>query len=430
MPLALLAAWPLTLNSYPLDGGEQSGIRRLQGYLNDQQRPQGPRLAPGALLGHADIRLQLADVTAQDFDQLPPDPVLQAGLNQMLKARHPSYTVVVVDITDPGDIRWAGVRPDLQQNPGSVGKILSMLALFDGLARAFPDTADRERVLRETVVNARDWLSGEIHDVPRFDPATGRNRFAVIRPNEEFRLAEWVDHMISPSANGAGAVVWREAMLLRHFGSEYPVSPEESEKFFTTTPKAELSSLAQAVINDPLEAAGLNTSALRQGGFWTSASKRKVPGGGSYASSRELARFLFRLEQGRLVDEWSSLEMKRYLYITKRRYRYVYAPELNDAATYFKSGSLYQCTPEEGFVCRKYHGNVRNMMNSIAIVESPAAGENQRHYIVALMSNVLRKNSAWDHSRVAAAIEKLIWTGAAQLQEKGSEQDVAGSGQG
>ena len=65
--------------------------------------------------------------------------------------------------------------------------------------------------------------------------------------------------------------------------------------------------------------------------------------------------------------------MKRYLYMTKKRYRYAYAPELANAAIYFKSGSFYQCVEEEGFSCGKYRGNGKNLMNSIAIVESPGS---------------------------------------------------------
>ena len=62
---------------------------------------------------------------------------------------------------------------------------------------------------------------------------------------------------------------------------------------------------------------------------------------------------------------------------------------------YFKSGSFYRCEKEEGFSCGKYAGNVENRMNSIALIESPAeSGSGQRRYIVALMSNVLRRNSA------------------------------------
>ncbi|NNJ64263.1 MAG: hypothetical protein HKP16_01765 [Xanthomonadales bacterium] len=427
--IANILLTPTLSGAYPLDGEETSGIRRLQGYLNAQA--QGVRLPAGALLGLDDIGLRLEGMEPVAFDEAPQDEDLQTALAKLLKNRDPSYSVVVIDYSDPDDIRWGAVRPDIRQNAGSVGKILCMLALFDGLARAFPDPVDRARILRETVVPGGDWVLGDTHDVPHYNPATGRNRFAVIQPRDEFRLSEWLDHMVSPSANAAGAVVWREAMLLRHFGDAYPVSSEQRESFFRDSRPSELRELALAVIAEPLAAAGIDTGSLQQGSFWTYASKRKVPGTSSFATTRELARFLFNLEQGRLVDEWSSLEMKRYLYTTKRRYRYVYAPELNNSAVYFKSGSLYKCKAEEDFVCRKYHGNVWNMMNSVAIVESPAGVEPQRRYVVALMSNVLRQNSAWDHSRIAAAIERLLTTGAAAtIQEKGTEKEITASGQG
>jgi hypothetical protein len=95
------------------------------------------------------------------------------------------------------------------------------------------------------------------------------------------------------------------------------------------------------------------------------------------------------------------------LYMTERRIRYASSPALADSAVYFKSGSLYSCRKEEGFKCRKYHGNVRNYMNSVAIIESPA-GENRLHYIVTLISNVLRKNSAVDHQTLATRIHRII----------------------
>jgi hypothetical protein len=77
------------------------------------------------------------------------------------------------------------------------------------------------------------------------------------------------------------------------------------------------------------------------------------------------------------------------------------------AAVYFKSGSLYSCKPEVGFTCRKYHGNVKNYMNSVALVEAPAT---ERHlmYLVTLLSNVLRKNSAVDHQTLATRMHRLI----------------------
>jgi hypothetical protein len=285
-------------------------------------------------------------------------------------------------------------------------------------------------VLATTLVRGGDWVVGDQHDVPRFDSDAAVNRFARLRPDDEFYLSEWLDHAISASANGAGSVVWREAMLIRHFGARYPVSAEESDAFFNSTPKARLTDLSLAVTAEPLNAAGIDTSNFRQGSFWTRAAQRIVPGPNSFATPRELARFMFRLEQGRLVDTWSSLEMKKYLYITKRRYRYVYAPELARSATFFKSGSLYSCQPEEGFRCRQYMGNSRNFMNSVVTVETPAGPNPELRYVVSLVSNVLRFNSAWDHSRFAAAIHEAIRTpGTVRVRADATDQELNEAGQ-
>jgi hypothetical protein len=363
------------------------------------------------------------DYAQVDFDDRPADAELEARLNKLLKTRDPTYAMVVVDLSEPQALRWAGLRPDSRQNPGSVGKIVCMLALFDALAGAFPDVVDRARILRDAMVPAGDWVDGDSHVVPRYDPATGKNGSGLLRSADTFRLSEWLDHAISASANGAGTVVWREAMLIRHFGAAYPIDEQTREAFFKDTSKTVLSALARAVIVEPLVAAGLDPQMLIQGSFWTQTSKRYVPGGQSFATPRELARYMLRMEQGRLVDPWSSLEIKKYLYVTKRRYRYIYAPELASSATFFKSGSLYQCMQEEGFRCAKYMGNVRNMMNSVTEVET--ADENPRRYIVALMSNVLRVNSAWDHSRIAAAVhEMIVHDRQVQLRETAADKEL------
>ena len=46
-------------------------------------------------------------------------------------------------------------------------------------------------------------------------------------------------------------------------------------------------------------------------------------------------------------------------------------------------------------------------MNSVAVVESGS-----RVYLVTLMSNILRTNSAVEHQRIAGLVEKLIQTSA------------------
>jgi hypothetical protein len=107
------------------------------------------------------------------------------------------------------------------------------------------------------------------------------------------------------------------------------------------------------------------------------------------------------------VDEFSSREIKRLMYITERRIRYGSSGALWPSAVYFKSGSLYSCEEEPGFVCKKYHGNKRNYMNSVAIIETPA-GQDRLYYMVTVLSNVLRKNSAQDHRDLARAIHGML----------------------
>lgn len=415
------------VQAYPLDGINESGIRRLEGFQLAETIPGAARLAPGQLWSSESIQLRLLDYAGPDFDALPEDEELSAFLTKALRNRDSSYSMVLVDMSDPDNLRWAGLRPDLRQNAGSVGKLICMAALFHALAEAFPDPADRARVLREAVSPAGSWVSNEIHKVPKWSDKDKRNYYSVVQPTDEFRLGEWLDHAISASANGAGSIIWREAMLIRHFGNEYPKSFAESERFFAETPKKELAALALAAVTEPLQEAGIDTTNLQQGSMWTTNSKQKVPGTVSFATPRELARFAFRIEQGKLVDEWSSLEMKKYMYLTKRRYRYCYAPELKNEAVFFKSGSLYSCRPEEGFRCEKYMGNVRNMMNSVAVVEGDDASE--PFYIATLMSNVLKVNSAWDHSRIAAAVHETLRTSKAQaLRETASATEISEAG--
>ena len=335
----------------------------------------------------------------------------------------------MIDITNPDQPAWASLRPDIKENVGSVGKIMVMAGLFNALAKAFPDIEDRKRILRETMVTAGDWVISDEHKVPHYLETENKNLFTVPVPTDSFSLSEWVDHMISASSNASASVVWREAMLIYKFGPDYPMQLSIADEFFTKTPKAELHNLSQTVINEPLQAVGIQSQDMQQGSFWTSSGKNKVPGARSYATPRELARFLFQLEQGRLVDDWSSLEMKKYLYMTSRRYRYAYAPELHNSAIFFKSGSLYQCVPEEGYRCAKYAGNKRNHMNSIAIIESLPGSEKYYRYIVALISNVLKVNSAWDHSRLAVAIHHAVLTReSTTVDEKGDQKQIIDSG--
>src|SRR5262245_65911879 len=200
----------------------------------------------------------------------------------------------------------------------------------------------------------------------------------------------------------------RDAMLIRQFRTAYPVSEAQIKGYFKETPVPARTALFDKTFLEPVTRNGLDLELLKQASVFTRGGKLKVPGSGeSYGCARELARYLVRLEEGRLVDEFSSREIKRLLYLTERRIRYAASPALASSAVYFKSGSLWECAKEPGFKCVPYAGNVKNYMNSVAIVEHPA-GERRLYSMVTIVSNVLRRNSASVHMELATRIQKLV----------------------
>ena len=258
---------------------------------------------------------------------------------------------------------------------GSVGKLVVALSLFQALADAWPDDlAKRTAVLRETVVTADLFSQSDHHTVRFFDPETKTLERRTIRDRAtRARSTSSSTGCSRPSSNSAAGMVMREAMLLRQFGTAYPPAEAEIQRFFKETPKSALTALFERTFVEPVTRNGLDVELLRQASVFTHEGKRIVPGPGeSYGSARELTRYLVLLEQGRIVDEFSSREIKRLIYVTERRIRYAASPALAPAAVFFKSGSLYQCKPEPGFDCAPYAGNGKNFMNSVAIVEHPA----------------------------------------------------------
>lgn len=402
----------LPLGAYPLDGYGATGIRRLEGLrLAQAAAARDVRQPPGALLGVKDVDLRLL---GQTFDLPAPDPGFTRQVTDLLGETMGSYGLGVLDLSDPSAPRYAEHRGDFKQNVGSVGKLVVALALFQALADTYPgDIPARRRILRTTIVTADVFSQFDSHTVRFFDPETKALERRAIRVGDRGSLWEYLDWMISPSSNAAAGMVMREAMLLRQFGTAYPLAEPDIRRFFAQTPKPELSALFERTFCEPVARNGLGLNFLRQGSFLTAGGKRLVAGAGdSYGSAAELIRYLLRMEQGRLVDEFSSREIKRLMYVTENRIRYAAAPALAAAAVYFKSGSLFQCQAEPGFQCGPYMGNVKNYMNSVALIESPAA-ERRLHYMVTLISNVLRKNSAVDHEGLATRIQQLILKGRA-----------------
>jgi len=403
----VLAAFAGVIQAYPLDAYEETGIRRIEAArLAVLGEMKGRNQPPGALLPMEYVDLRLLKYPNLDLPK--PDPEFTAQVVKLIGNEKDRYGIAVLDLSDPSNPRYAEYRGDLHQNVGSVGKIVAGLAIFQALADIYPNDLDaRRRVLKETMITADDFIRNDSHIVRIWDPKTKVVSRRPLRIGDQGTLWEFMDWTLSVSSNAAASVVMKQAMLLVHFGKDYPVAKAEADQFFKTTPKKELGELFIKTFHEPITRNGLNLDNLRQGSFFTRYGKQQVPGTTSYGTARELMLYALRMEQGRLVDEFSSRELKRLLYMTERRIRYASSPALADSAVYFKSGSLYSCKQEAGFVCKKYHGNVRNFMNSMAIVESPA-GENRLLYIATLISNVLRKNSAVDHQTLGTRIHRLI----------------------
>ena len=376
-------------------------MRRIEaGTLSGAQQP------PGALLPSASVQLRLLDQANYELAQ--PDVGFSAALRSLLGPHAPHYSLAVIDLSSPARPYYAEHRADQRYNPGSVGKLLAATAFLQAVADRYGnDLEARWRLLRDTRIEADDVIVSDSHTVRRWDHAQEKLIRRPLKVGDPGSLFEFLDWMILPSSNAAASVVIRQAMLLNQFGADYPLSNAEAASFFATQPPRQLSLLLERTLQQPITRNRFDLVSLRQGSLFTRRGKALVAGTTSRASAHELMKFLVRIEQGRVIDAFSSRIIKQLMYVTERRIRYAAAPALRDAAVYFKSGSLYQCKEETEFKCRKYRGNVLNLMHSVAIVESPA-NERRLHYIVVMMSNVLRKNSAADHAALASAIHGLI----------------------
>jgi hypothetical protein len=402
---AILSGEPAA--AWPLDDSDDSRIGRLE-YMRriESGQLQGTKQPPGALLPTSAVRLRMLEHAA--YEAGTPDTGLSAALRGLLGARAADYSVALLDLSNPERPYYAEHRAEKRYNPGSVGKLLVANALLQAVADVYPDDlAARWQFLRDTRIEADGVIVTDSHTVRRWD---SEQETLIRRPLEigdPGTLFEFLDWMVSPSSNAAASVLIRQTMLLNEFGRDYPLSPTAAETFFETTAARELTTLLARTLQKPVTRNGFELENLRQGSLFTRSGKALVSGTSSRASARELLRFLLRIEQGRVIDSFSSAIIKKLMYVTERRIRYARAPALRDAAVYFKSGSLYKCAEEVGFKCRKYRGNVLNLMHSAAIVESHDE-QSQLHYIIVLMSNVLRQNSASDHQEIAAAVHGLL----------------------
>ena len=408
--IVLSASAFTTYKYYPIDGYERTGIKRLKRLelIKSGEIKDASALPVGAMKSYNDIQLNLLsrkNDSAMGLMQVDAD--FQKEISALFRGLDKSYSLTVLDISDPENVRYAERNETAGYQPGSVGKLAVLLGLFTQLEKIYPDSFEkRTELLKNKSVKGGVWGLTDEHTIPIYNIEKNTLVKRQVIASDVFSLYEWADHMLSVSNNGAASIVWREALLMAAFGEKYPeLTQEEADTYFKETPKKELTDLSNDVVNLPLRELGITSDEWRLGSFFTRGANTYVGDkGGSIGSPQGLMKFLVQLEQGKVVDEASSLEMKRLMYMTDRRIRYAQSPALKEAAVYFKSGSLYKCDRSNGEACGKYMGNVTNFMNSVIIVEHP---DNCR-YMVVLMTNVLRKNSASDHMYLAGNIDKII----------------------
>ena len=405
--LIVLIVTSLGFIKYPIDGYETTGIARLYQLRKFQlDSVKYSRIPAGAYKKLADIKLNLVNRNKDSVkDLLVVDKDFERKLSRIIPAG--AYSMTVMDMSNPDKLRYAEHRENVGYQPGSVGKIAVLLAVFDQLQKLCPNSwEDRAGYLKNIKVTSRYWGTGDHHTIPVYDIEKDKLTKRQVIASDEFSLYEWLDHMVSVSNNGAASVMYREAMLMAAFGQDYFfLDAEKAENYFKETSRDSLTNLANSVVNEPLRKLGIKEDEWKLGGMFTRPAGKYVGRkGGSIGTPKGLMKFLVQLEQGNVVDKESSLEMKRLLYLTDRRIRYAKSPRLDSAAVYFKSGSYYKCDREKNPDCKSYAGNVFNYMNSVIIVEHP----NGLKYIVCLMSNVLNKNSAGAHMYMASKIDDII----------------------
>jgi Beta-lactamase enzyme family len=399
-----------TLNYYPIDGYTHTGIKRLKRLelIKSGELVDAAKLPAGAMKSYMDINLNLTSKKADSIGSfLVVDEAFQKEISSLFKGLDKSYSIAVLDISDPDSLRYAKRNETSGYQPGSVGKLAVLIGLFTQLAKIYPDDFEKRLdLLRSKSVRAGVWGLTDEHTIPIYNIETKKLVKRQVVASDVFTLFEWADHMLSVSNNGAASIVWREVLLMQIFGDKYPaLTQDEADAYFKTANRRELTDIGNDVVNLPLRELGITKDEWRLGSFFTRGANTYVGDkDGSIGSPLGLMKFLIKLEQGNIVDEASSLEMKRLMYMTDRRIRYAQSPALKDAAVYFKSGSLYKCDRSKGEACGKYMGNVTNFMNSVVIVEHP----DNCKYMVTLMTNVLRKNSGTDHMMLASSIDKVI----------------------
>lgn len=398
IPALLLLLGAQTVAAYPVDDSERTGIARLEGYHWSLSTPTGKEIVPfGARLGTAAITPLFKGET---FDLPPSDPRFESQVRNIIQRHGANISISVLDLSDRDRPVYAGINDRHSYIPGSTGKVLVALALLSKLQVLYPNNPElRERVLHDTMITAGPIINEDSHVVPFWNRDAGKLYFRPIIESDEANLWTFLDWMISASSNGAGSAIINQLVLLDHFGRNYPPAPSQAATFLRNTSSGAKAQTVTRMMRESIIRAGFNPAELIQTSVFTKEGRKQIPSRGSSATTRSFIGLLLKMEQGRLIDEFTSAELKRLMYSTQKRIRYADAPELEDAVVLFKAGSLYKC----GGPCEQYEGTNLNLLSGVVGVE-----DGDHHYLVVISSNVLRKNSSNMHRAIAGEIHKLI----------------------
>ena len=173
----------------------------------------------------------------KDMELPPADPALTARLKKLIGPAADRYGMALLDLSDPANPRYGEWQGHQKQNPGSVGKLMVALAIFQALADAHPDDIEaRRNVLRTAMItadvfsvydhrnDALEWMEAQLLAAAGWqDPA--EKAALELHEIELFREFVGVQRRLTISCGGDDQLVDRfDTPLLFH---ELPRQPVE-----------------------------------------------------------------------------------------------------------------------------------------------------------------------------------------------------------
>ena len=162
-----------TLLYYPIDGYEQTGIKRLLRLelIKNGELKEATPLPEGAKKSWSDIQLNLTSKASDSVGSfLQVDEDFQKEISGLFRGLDKSYSLTVLDISDLDSIRYAKRNETAGYQPGSVGKLAVLNALFTQLAKIYPDSWEsRTSLLKSKTVKAGVWGLTDEHTIPIYN---------------------------------------------------------------------------------------------------------------------------------------------------------------------------------------------------------------------------------------------------------------------